>query len=272
MDSEQAIEAARLAADPALRLSPDAGAGLLLLYQPIVRLRDRRLVMVEALARWGAADDRLVGADILVPAVERAGLEADLAAAVARRASAELAGLLPALGIGVSINLPLGVLERPDIASWIASHLPVPGRLRRRVALELTETAPVRDHTGLALALRRLRRAGHRVLLDDLQPGDRRGHLLRLPFSGVKIDRAAVEALAGSAHARHWLRCVVRAARRHGVMVTAEGVGDAGQWNALREAGVEQAQGYFVAPPLPAAELAGWAGRWRGGQPAYTRS
>ena len=253
-------------------LPGDTGGDLMLRYQPIVSLRTRRLVMVEALARWGG-EEREIGADILVPAAEEAGLGGDLTAAVARRVADELASLLPALDISVSVNMPLSVLERPDVASWLATHLDLPHRLRLRVALELTETTPVHDHTSLALALRRLRRAGHRVLLDDLQPRDGRDELLRLPFSGVKLDREVVEALPRSAAMRHWLRGVVSLARRRGLTVTAEGVGELRHWAALRGAGVDRAQGFLVGRPMPVAELRGWARRWRGPrQPPKARS
>jgi EAL domain-containing protein (putative c-di-GMP-specific phosphodiesterase class I) len=248
---------------PPLRLPANAGGGLVLLYQPIVRIGDRQPVMVEALARWQAADG-VIGAEVLVTAAESAGLTEDLTAAVARRAIRELAGLLSSLRLRVSINMPLEVLERRDIASWLARHLSVPRRLRHRVALELTETSPVHDRSRLALALRRLRRAGHQVLLDDLQPGDGRRHLVALPFSGVKLDRSVVERLATAAHTRHWLRGVARQARRRRMTVTAEGVSSPAHWAALRGGAVSQAQGYLVARPLPADDLTAWAIGWRG--------
>lgn len=250
------------------------GGGLLLRYQPVVRLSDRRLVMVEALARW-QIDTREIGADVVVAAAESAGLNLDLTAAVARRAARDMAAILPALDIAVSINMPLEVLERADVAGWLERQLDLPRRLRPRVALELTETAPVHDRARLALALRRLRRAGHEVLLDDLQPGDGRLDLLRLPFTGVKLDRAVVEALPRSARARRWLRALVRDARRRGQRVTAEGVGERAHWSALRAAGVARAQGYLVARPMAAEELPAWVARWRGAAahpPAKTRS
>lgn len=255
-----------------LGLPEGTGTGLVLRYQPVVSLRDRRPVMVEALARWNAPQGE-IGADVLVPAAENAGLGLDLTAAVARRVADELAHLLPSLDLTVSINMPLNVLDRPDVVGWLETRLALPRALRARVALELTETTPVEDRSRLALALRRLRAAGHEVLLDDLQPGDGRAGLLRLPFSGVKLDRSAVEALPGSAAARLWLRRLVRAASARGQSVTAEGVGTRAHWAALRSAGVGRAQGYLVARPMPAEALRAWAALWRGSaQPAKTRA
>ncbi|MBY0335139.1 MAG: EAL domain-containing protein [Acetobacteraceae bacterium] len=238
---------------------------LLLLYQPIVRLGDRRLAMVEALARW-EVEDLALGADTVVPAAERAGLGADLTAAVARRAALELGRLPGALRLRVSVNMPLDVLERPDIVSWLARTLR-PGRLGRgRFVIELTETTPVRDQSRLARSVRRLRQAGCGVLLDDLQLDDGRSHLLRHPFTGVKFDRSVVEALPSSARARHRMRLLAREARRRGMEVTAEGVSSRSLWQALRGAGVTQVQGYHVSRPLRAQDLPAWNARWRGRQ------
>ncbi len=227
--------------------------------------------MVEALARWNAPQGE-IGADVLIPAAESAGLGLDLTAAVAKRVADDLAHLLPSLDLTVSINMPLDVLDRADVVGWLEARLGLPRALRARVALELTETTPVQDRSRLALALRRLRAAGHEVLLDDLQPGDGRAGLLRLPFSGVKLDRFAVEALPGSAAARLWLRGLVRAAAARGQTVTAEGVGTRAQWAALRSAGVARAQGYLVARPMPAEALRAWATVWRGAAQPKARS
>ncbi len=254
-----------------LGLQGGAGSGLVLRYQPVVSLRDRRPVMVEALARWKAPQGE-IGADVLIPAAESAGLGLDLTAAVARRVADDLAHLLPSLDLTVSINMPLAVLDRSDVVGWLEAKLGLPRALRARVALELTETTPVEDRSRLALALRRLRVAGHEVLLDDLQPGDGRAGLLRLPFSGVKLDRAAVEALPASAAARLWLRGLVRAAVARGQTVTAEGVGTPAHWAALRSAGVGRAQGYLVARPMPAEKLRDWATLWRGAAQPKARS
>jgi EAL domain-containing protein (putative c-di-GMP-specific phosphodiesterase class I) len=240
---------------------------LQLRYQPVVRLADRRLAMVEALARW-EIDDLAIGAEQVVPAAEQAGLGAELTAAVARRAAAELAGLPGALKLRVSVNMPLEVMERADIAAWLAARLRPSRLVRGRFVIELTETSPVRDHARLARSIRRLRRAGCGVLLDDLMLDDGRAPLLRHAFTGVKFDRSVVEALPGSARARHRLRTLARQARRAGMEVTAEGVSSRSLWQALRGAGVTQVQGYHVARPLRARDLPAWNARWRGRQPA----
>jgi EAL domain-containing protein (putative c-di-GMP-specific phosphodiesterase class I) len=43
----------------------------------------------------------------------------------------------------------------------------------------------------------------------------------------------------------------------------AEGVEDWADWDFLRRTGCELAQGYFIAKPMPAAEVPGWVNAWK---------
>lgn len=239
----------------------DGDDGLLLRYQPIVRVRDRRLVMVEALARW-RGDPVALGPGSFVPALERAGLARRLAAAVARIAASDLMRNGAPAGLAVSVNLPVDELEKRDTLSWIADQLRAARMPRHRLAIELTETSPVRDFSRLGRSVRRLRARGHQVLIDDFEMDDRRRRLLRLPFSGVKLDKDFVQSLATSARARQQVRRLAR----QGLSMTAEGVSTAAIWRSLRHLGVERAQGFWLARPLPLAALSAWVDRWRASQ------
>lgn len=239
----------------------DGDDGLLLRYQPIVRVRDRRLVMVEALARW-RGDPVALGPGSFVPALERAGLARRLAAAVARIAASDLMRTGAPRGLAVSVNLPVDELEKRDTLSWIANQLRAARMPRHRLAIELTETSPVRDFSRLGRSVRRLRARGHQVLIDDFELDDRRRRLLRLPFSGVKLDKEFVQGLATSARARQQVRRLAR----QGLSMTAEGVSTAAIWRSLRHLGVERAQGFWLARPLPLAALPAWVNRWRASQ------
>ena len=232
-------------------------------YQPVVRLADRRPMMVEALARWTRLASP-VSPDTFVPLAERHGLGRSLSVSVAGTAALDIAPLWARLRLGVSINLPLAQLLQPDLPSWLRRALGRRGLGPRQVALELTETTPVLDLAQLHRALLRLRRAGYRVLLDDVALGDGRTRLHRLPFSGLKLDRSLVEGLPFAAHGRQEVRRLVRAAEARGQAVIAEGVSDRRIWGALRGLGVHYAQGYAVGRPLPAAALPGWWAGWRG--------
>jgi EAL domain-containing protein (putative c-di-GMP-specific phosphodiesterase class I) len=263
----------RPAAVPALvgGLPPGAAAALLaglsngeiaVRYQPVVRLADRRLLMVEALARWQRLQARISPA-AFVPLAERSGLVRALSMFVASTAAADIAPLRQALTMRVSVNLPLALLLQPDLPAWLALALRGTGMRPRQMSIELTETTRVRDLSALRRGLLRLRAAGHPVLLDDIALLDGRDRLLDLPFAGFKLDRSLIEALPGSGWARSAARRLVLLAGRRGQPVIAEGVSDRRLWAAARALGVLGAQGFWVGRPMPAAELPGWAARWQ---------
>ena len=244
----------------ALAAGLDRGA-LLVRYQPIVNIRDRRLVLVEALARWRGSP-MVHGPDSFVPMVERAGLSRALAVAVVSRAAQDLGPLAGRLPIGVSVNVSLEQLLRPDLASWIGRALRTGSLAEHRLSLELTETTVVTDFAALARAVRRISQAGHGVYLDDLTIDDVRLALVELPFAGVKLDKALVARLPHDARARRFVCEVMAQANRTGQVVTAEGVSDARLWRAVAGLGVHRAQGFWVGRPLPYSVLPSWAQSW----------
>jgi len=244
----------------ALAAGLDRGA-LLVRYQPVVRIHDRRLVLVEALARWRGSP-MVHGPDSFVPMVERAGLSRALAVAVVSGAARDMGALSGRLPIDVSVNVSLDQLLRMDLASWIGRALRTGSLPPARLSLELTETTDVHDLSGLNRAIRRIAAAGHQVFLDDLTIDDVRLRLIDLPFAGLKLDKALVSRLPGDARARRFVRMIMDRANRRGQVVTAEGVSDAWLWKAVAGLGVHRAQGFWVGRPLPCSVLPSWARSW----------
>ena len=234
------------------------GDGLLLRYQPIIEVRTRRFVMVEALARWRSEPVALTPVNF-VPAMEQMGLSRMLAAAVTRIAARDLSRLPRRMVIPVSVNLPAPELDKRDVVAWLGQQLQRSRLPRHQLMIELTETAPVRDLSRMARTLRRLKAAGHGVLLDDLVLDDPRQRLLRLPFAGIKLDRSLVLALPRSGRARHQVRSMAR----RGLVMTAEGISSPALLRGLRFLGVARAQGFLMGRPLPVAALPAWNDRWR---------
>lgn len=239
-------------------------------FQPMVRLADRRPVMVEALARWehpGAA----LPAGAFVPLAEQAGLADQLTFAVARRAIADLAAIRGSSGMRMSFNVPLAVLARADLPGALLRLLARHGLPASVLLLELTESTEVRDLAVLRRALARLQRAGLGVLLDDFSLDDRRRRLLHLPFAGVKLDRSLVAALPMDRRARAEVERVVREVRAQGGAVVAEGVTDPLLWRIAASLGCDLAQGFGVGRPLQPGTLRAWMAAWSraGDQPPW---
>lgn len=236
-------------------------------YQPVLRIRDQKPVLLEGLARWHRCDETPIGPDHFVPLAERSGQAKALTLAVADAAFSDMARSSARIGASLSLNMPLPVLLEHDVLDWLRRLMARTRFPASALVLELTETSPVRDRTALRRALLRLRSAGLRVLVDDMGLEEDRSFLLELPFAGIKLDRHLVGAMPTSRRARAEVERLVARAHAHRMSVTAEGISDARLWRAVAAAGVDNAQGFAVSRPLPAGALPGWAATWRGGPP-----
>jgi EAL domain-containing protein (putative c-di-GMP-specific phosphodiesterase class I) len=125
------------------------------------------------------------------------------------------------------------------------------------LTLEVTESVFLDRHEAAAAMIAGLKRAGVRVHLDDFGTGySSLGYLHRLPFDGLKIDRAFITAMDTDERPRDLVRTILTLGRELGLHVTAEGVTNAAQLERLRELGCADAQGYFFSAPLTGEELA----------------
>lgn len=231
-------------------------------FQPLVRLQDRRPVLVEALARWERADIAHPAADFIAVA-EAGGLAMRLTISVVARALKELrAALGPRRPLRLAFNVPLSVLLRDDLPPRLCAIVAAAGFQPGDLLLELTESEAVRDTALLRRALERLDRDGFRVVLDDLGLDDGRGRLLELPFAGVKFDRALITALPHARRARQHVEQVAATVHRQGGVVIAEGIADAALWRAAAAAGCDLAQGFGVGRPILPAALPAWMTAW----------
>ncbi|MBN8891462.1 MAG: EAL domain-containing protein [Rhodospirillales bacterium] len=246
-----------------------AGGAVRVLYQPVVRLSDRRPVGMEALARiehpvWGTLPP-----EAFLPGMEAAGLLRELTIAVTEQALADWNGdRLAELDLRLGLNLPLDILSLSCLPDWLDAQCAAADVPPARVVLELTETQEVTDPAALGRAAGVLRARGYRLAIDDAGPAQRDPtELINLPFSVLKLDKSVVREAADNAGARAFLRRSIADAHAAGLTVVAEGVEDAEIWARMRCLGADHGQGYCIARPLPAAAVPLWHRAWCAGIP-----
>jgi len=233
-------------------------------YQPIVRLADRHPIGLEALARLNHPEMGTLLPDRFVPQIEDAGLAAELTDLVSARAFADMAGSWFAEhGIRMSVNFPLDVLLDYAALDRLEHHRAALGIPAERIIVELTESRPVEDFAMLRGSLDYLRGLGYGVAIDDVGPAvPCLAELLELPFTSLKLDKELVKYALGSEATHAFLALTIAQARQRGMTVVAEGVETPAIWNAMRALGVDEAQGFLVARPLPFAAVPIWSGAW----------
>jgi diguanylate cyclase (GGDEF)-like protein/PAS domain S-box-containing protein len=234
--------------------------GLTLHYQPEVELVGGRVVRLEALARWPHADGRLIPPMEFIPLAEQHGLLPSLtrwALATAMRQCVEW----HQAGYRVDVAVNLSALDLHDLAlvQRVADALERAGLAPQHLWLEVTETSIMRDPDRARRILTSLRETGVRVAIDDFGTGQSSlAYLRALPASDVKIDQSFVRQMACQPDDAAIVRAAVTLAHDLGLTVTAEGVEDADTLDHLRQMGCDQAQGYFIARPMPSDAVLRW--------------
>ena len=224
---------------------------LFLEYQPIVDMRDRATVGLEALVRWEHPQlGRLLPGEFIGLA-ETNGLIDRLGEFVLRRAAVEMADG-PFL---LSVNVSAHQLAAGGLSSLVRDVLGETGMPASRLMLELTESALAGSGAGAEAELQAVRALGVRLALDDFGSGySSLEYLGRLPVDVLKIDRS----LVSSAHLDHQRREVLRAighiASKLGLRTIVEGVELEAQRATLLDLGFRQAQGFLFAEPMPLAD------------------
>ncbi len=251
-----------------LRHAVDAGE-LVLHYQPKVDLRTGDVRGIEALVRWNHPTRGLLPPDDFVPMAEHTALIHPLTAWVLGAACHEAAQWREA-GIeqAVAVNISPRSLLDGSLPGVVLRELTTAGLPARLLELEITESAMMLDPCGAQSALEQLRTMGVRVSLDDFGTGYTSMAMLQgLPVTALKIDRAFVTGMLASDDDSAVAESLISLATRLGLVVVAEGVESQSVLERLQALGCDQAQGFHLARPMPAARLTQWMTRWAADRP-----
>jgi EAL domain-containing protein (putative c-di-GMP-specific phosphodiesterase class I) len=218
-----------------------AGESVTTVFQPIVDLRSREIVGMEALSRFHSLPLR--------PPYEVFAEAAELDLGI----PLELATMRMALSsidrIPVGAYLSLNCSHRAAMSGELASAF---GASAHRIVVEITEHEPVEDYGRLTAALERLRAIGVRVAIDDAGAGFASlRHTLRLRPDIVKIDISIVRDLDRDRGKRALASALTRFADEMGMAVVAEGIETQAELDALLALDVMFGQGFFLAEPEP---------------------
>jgi diguanylate cyclase (GGDEF)-like protein len=249
----------RLALIGQLRGAIDGGQ-LVLHYQPKAELATGQVRGVEALVRWAHPQRGLLPPADFLPIAEQIGLMRALTAFVIDHALEEIAERRRE-GYDLSVAVNLGPADLLDLG--LPSQIERLLRRRQfppdRLQLEVSEDVVMVDPQRTLDVLVALREIGVRTALDDFGAGHASlCHLKQLRVDELKIDRSFVIPLLDDPQDAAIVRTIVDLGRRLGLRVVAEGVESAEAWAQLTAWLCHEAQGDFLARPMPTGELATW--------------
>ena len=157
----------------------------------------------------------------------------------------------------LSVNLSVRDLLDPELPTDVELLLLQHGLDAGALELEVTETSAMQEPQRSLAVLNELQALGVRLAIDDYGTGySSLAYLRSLPVDVIKIDRSFVMSLSEDPSNEAIVRSTVDLGRNLGLSVVAEGVEDEAACRLLRDVGCDEAQGYWLARPLPPAEVA----------------
>jgi diguanylate cyclase (GGDEF)-like protein len=224
-------------------------------YQPIVDLSTRRVVALEALARWDRREHGLLAPNSFVPLADELGIMLEIGRTVLRESCRQArAWQLSFPGhddLTLTVNLAPSELHNPQLAHEVATILLETGFAPDRLVLEITESGVMRSPEEALRTMLELRDLGVTLALDDFGTGHSSlAHLREFPIDTLKIARPFVAGLPEGELDGVFVEAIVRLATSLGLEVVAEGIESAGQADAVAALGCTHGQGFYFGAPL----------------------
>jgi EAL domain-containing protein (putative c-di-GMP-specific phosphodiesterase class I) len=247
----------RLHTENELRQALD-GAQFELFYQPKIRIRDQRIVGVEALIRWHHPTRGLLSPDKFIPIAEETGAIIGIGSWVIQQSALAAKRFADQCGAPIQVGVNLSPRQFRDVklVNTIRRSIREAGIDPTQIELEITETMLMDDVEAAAMTVDKLHDLGVKLAIDDFGTGySSLNYLRRFPIDTVKIDRSFVMDIPTNKDDEAITAAVIAMAHQLNMEVVAEGVETAPQLQFLASHECEFAQGYYFAKPLPMPEI-----------------
>ena len=241
-------------------------------FTPRVDLATGGVSSAEAAGVWPHPDGAPIAGSALVDAVAREGLALAFVERLVDESCALVdrvvrAGLDATAPFRVAVSVTLLPLADASLADRLTEMVQSHGQDPRRFVCEIDDVALAKAPAAALSVLTRLRVKGFRLAMRHSGSGPSWTHqLARVPLSELKVDRRLVSAAAGDTKRVAVLEAATASAREAGLDVVADGCDSQADFDTVLALGCSEAQGRFIAEPMPAAE---W---WRGPATATDRT
>lgn len=230
-----------------------ANDDLVLVYQPIIDLKDDTVCGFEVLSRLKTEKLGLVSPLEFIPIAEKTKLILPVGERVIIKAFRFL-NRLKENGyndISITINISVIQLLDPDFTNRL---LELAGDMRidpKCVGIEITESVFASDFDHINSIIARLKKEGFYIAIDDFGTGySSLARQRELHVDCMKIDKYFIDKLLYTEPDKAITSDIISMAHKLGHCAVAEGVEDMIQLRYLKEHGCDKVQGYLVSKPL----------------------
>ena len=224
----------------------------LLHYQPILDLKSRHIVAVEALLRWQDENGRQHSAADFVSVAEESGLILTLGEWILNQACEQARSWAEAgFPLRMAVNLSPRQFQAADLVDQVRHALRRTGLPPAALELEITESTAMDDPESSIRVLTEFKHLGVSIAIDDFGTGySSLSYLKRIPADKLKIDKSFVDGVASESEDLAIVRSVLALAASLGIETVAEGIEQEAQMQTLIDLGCKYGQGYLFSRPL----------------------
>ena len=156
----------------------------------------------------------------------------------------------------MSVNASMHQLDSDGFVEDVRSALETHGLAPRSLTIEITESVLMKDVCATVAVLHRLKDLGVLLAIDDFGTGySSLSYLRTFPVDVLKIDRAFVAEMNGSADAAALIHTLVELGRTLGLVTLAEGIEQPAQVVGLRQEHCDHGQGFLFSRPVDPSEI-----------------
>ncbi len=235
--------------------------GMLLHYQPRLKLSDGAVMGVEALLRLRGEDGELLSPHAFLPVAEDSGMMEELGMWAIQRACQDAASLRrEGLDVRISVNVAGDLFAKDTFYDELCDtidHFELDGE---SLELEVSERAIAPQLHGtlydLQTLIEKLQRKGVGLSLDNFGAGlTCLNELRHLALDNIKLSQDLITAVPEDERMTHIVANLIKLIESLGMRVIAQGVEHEVQMETLRDMGCDDAQGFLFAKPMPFNEL-----------------
>jgi diguanylate cyclase (GGDEF)-like protein len=231
---------------------------LVVFYQPLINLKNNKLIGMEALLRWQHPEKGMISPGDFIPLAEETGLiepigEWVLRAACIQNKKWQDAGYPP---VKVSVNMSARQFSKRNVVEMIDNILKEIDLSPEYLGIEITESVIMQDVKSTISKLKKMNEMGISLSIDDFGTGYSSLSYLKLfPIDNLKIDRSFVFNITSDSTDAAIAASVILLAHSMNLKVVAEGVETKEQLEVLRQQGCDIVQGFLFSKPLAAEEF-----------------
>jgi diguanylate cyclase (GGDEF)-like protein len=223
-------------------------------YQPMVDAKTGRMCGAEAFVRWHHPSRGLLAPNQFLPLAKATGLMLPLGEWIVQQACIDAAAWPP--HIKIAVNISAAQFSKGNLFDVILRALVESGLSPERLEVELAETSLLEKNQATQQTIGQLKNLGISMVLDNCGAGySSASYLAGFPFDKIKIDQAFTRGFASRRDCAAVVASVLALARGLDIATTAKGIESSEQFESLRVAGVDFAQGYLFGHPVPSCEF-----------------